>query len=695
MSLRPFFLATGLFWAGCFTPVAASSAPPIASYHIQARLEPATRTVSGRETLTWRNHSGDTITELAFHLYMNAFKNEKSTFLRESEGSLRGFRLREGEWGWIDIHSLRLAGGSDLTDQIRFVHPDDDNQEDRTVIKVALEEPVAPGGTLRLEIEFETRLPHVFARTGYHADFFMVGQWFPKIGVWEAAGERYATRGQWNCHQFHANSEFYADYGRYRVELTVPDRFVVGATGVLTSSTSDSEDSTATYTYEQDDVHDFAWTAFPRFLRVEREFRAEREVSARELAEVAARLQLPEEKVRLHDVRMILLMQPEHGTQVERHFRALSNAIKCFGLWYGAYPYRTITLVDPPYGAGGAGGMEYPTLITAGTSLLVNRRGFGPEGVIIHEFGHQFWYGLVGSNEFEESWLDEGFTTYSSAKVMDLVYGPMELPARIAGLPLNTFFHLPTLTQSALNRLVYIHGAQFDSLVRNAWDYLNGSSYGINSYMRAGVILETLERLLGEDIMARVMRIYHQRWRFRHPTTRDFIEVVNEVSCRDMSPFFEQAVYSANEMDYAVATVTNRKVRAAKGVFEREGKKITVNREEAGKEDKKKKSPDYRSEVVLRRLGEMVMPVEIVITFDDGRRVDKAWDGRYRWVKYRFQGASRITSVDIDPERKLLFDVNFRNNSYRLEAHRAAEIKWLSRFLFDLQNLLQYLAMTV
>ena len=344
-------------------------AKSIANYNISARLNPADKSVTGHQTLLWNNDSQDTISELQFHLYMNAFQNSKSTFMRESGGQLRGDRGQKDSWGYIDIRKMQIAGGGDLTGSIQFIAPDDGNGDDRTVIRVPLPKPLKPGSQIELEIDFYTKFPHVFARTGYHGDFFLGGQWFPKIGVWEKAGIRYAKAAGWNCHQFHANTEFYADYGAYTVDLTVPSSFVVGATGVQKKATQNS-DGTTTYAFEQENVHDFAWTAQPTFRRFARTFDAEREVTATELTEITRLLGITHAEARLGNVEMILLLQPEHATQVDRHFRAVANAIKWFGLWYGSYPHATITVVDPPFGGGGAGGMEYPTFITGGTSWL-------------------------------------------------------------------------------------------------------------------------------------------------------------------------------------------------------------------------------------------------------------------------------------------------------------------------------------
>ena len=204
----------------------------VVDYQISVALDPSKHELTGRQTLTWRNPSTtDAVSELQFHLYLNAFKNTKSTFVKESGGQLRGDEMAKDGWGWIDITSLRTATGADLKPTLAFIQPDDGNKDDQTVARVTLPEPVPPGGSVTLEMAFTSRLPQVFARTGHKDDFYLAGQWFPKLGVYEPAGMRGRETGGWNCHQFHANSEFYADFGTYAVDITVPSHYIVGATG--------------------------------------------------------------------------------------------------------------------------------------------------------------------------------------------------------------------------------------------------------------------------------------------------------------------------------------------------------------------------------------------------------------------------------------------------------------------------------
>ena len=679
----------GLFLlAGCLgtLPAGAALSQRVVTYRIHAELDPQKKIVTGRETLTWTNPSPDLVGELQFHLYLNAFQNELSSFMRESGGQLRGDRATKSSWGWIDLQRLQIEGGAELLHAIRYIHPDDDNADDRTVMAVTLPSPVKPGGAITLHIDFVSQLPKVFARTGYRNDFFLVGQWFPKIGVYEKAGMRYAVKGAWNCHQFHANTEFYADYGVYDVEIVAPSEFAIGATGVEQSTAADAQSKRTTHRFHQEDVHDFAWTASPHFIRVERQFDPARLVSADELDIAAKTLGVAPAELALKPVRMILLIQPEHRTQIDRHFRATESALKWFGLWYGAYPYDTITVVDPPYGGLGAGGMEYPTFITAGTTWWPGLNDGVPEEVIVHEFGHQYWYGMVGSNEFEESWLDEGFNTYSTGKIMDLVYGARDLPASLFGIPVGRLLGLPRIDSDTIDRSVYLFYGKHDPVVRNGWRYYNSFSYGINSYMRPGTLLRTLENHLPPGVMARVMRAWYQRYKFQHPTSQDFARLASEISGRDLNWFFNQFVFGTNELNYRVAEVSSEKIGPSIGSFVENGKRVAITKKNA--DARKKGSEQYRIVVKLVREGESVFPVDMEMLLDSGELVRHHWDGVERWVKLEYTKASKPRAVEIDPGRKILLDSSLADNSWRASPYPLPFAKWSSNLLFWMQMVL-------
>ena len=233
----------------------------VASYDLTATLDPVKHTVDGTEHLRWLNRSDRPIQSLYFHLYLNGFEGQGSTFMTEKAlyGAFRsGVATEKGEWGHVDLKSVTLAGKPATT---TFVHPDGGPSTDHTVVRVDLLEAIAPGATGELDLVFHDQLPRVVARTGYFDAYHLIAQWFPKVGVLELPGERGATAPRWNCHEFHLFSEFYADFGNYRAELTAPKDYLVRATGVEQGAPKESA-AGLTHTFAQDDVHDFVWTAW-------------------------------------------------------------------------------------------------------------------------------------------------------------------------------------------------------------------------------------------------------------------------------------------------------------------------------------------------------------------------------------------------------------------------------------------------
>lgn len=624
----------------------ASLSKHIVDYRIKARLEPGEKAVVGEEVLTWLNDSESAVSELQFHLYLNAFKNTQSTFMKESGGVHRGFKL-EDRWGFIDIRNIRIQDGPDLT--VEYIQPDDGNPIDQTVIRVGLPEPVPPQEKITLHIEFYAKLPRVFARSGYYGDFFMVAQWFPKIGV--------LWNGEWNCHQYHRNSEFFADFGVYRVEITVPEEFVVGATGLRIQEQAHG-DGTKTYTHVQEDVHDFAWVACPDFV----EFRE--------------RYTLDNPPV---DTEMILLIHRTHLNQKDRFLSSLKNGIEFYSQSYGPYPYPTITLVDPPLKALGAGGMEYPTLFTSMAMSWIPKGIYMTEMVTIHEFGHGYWYGIVGSNEFEEAWLDEGVNTYSEVKAMARYYGK--------GTSMIDWFGLKA-SDLDVQRMNVMASTRLDPIQKISWEFFNGGSYGMNSYAKAGLMLLTLENYLGEEVMAGVMRTYYERWKFRHPTGQDFIDTSEDVSGQDLSWFFDQFLRNPDKLDYAVDAVRSHEVKPPRGP--------QTEREDVV-EDEQQKTQDeeltYRNEVVILRKGELFFPQEIEVVFENGETIREEWDGRDRWKRFVYMKPYKLKHARLDPEDKILLDVNLKNNSMSRKSQKFAPLKYASKLTVLFQVFLSLISL--
>ncbi|MEY2786770.1 MAG: hypothetical protein RL277_2982, partial [Planctomycetota bacterium] len=193
-------------------------------YRIAVRVEPEQRSLDGKLSLTWTNPSKDDIYDLWFHAYWNAFANNRSTHLTESGGELRGVKLAD-EWGWLQVRGVRVGGGDSLA-KLEWMAPDDGNKDDKTVFRIKLTEPLKRGESVTVEIDWTARIPRVRRRTGQKDDFLFMAHWFPKLGVYE-------TGNGWNCHQFHATTEFFADYGSYDVTIDLPERYAgrIGASG--------------------------------------------------------------------------------------------------------------------------------------------------------------------------------------------------------------------------------------------------------------------------------------------------------------------------------------------------------------------------------------------------------------------------------------------------------------------------------
>jgi hypothetical protein len=653
--------------ATCALAQGGALSPGGADYTIEVRLEPAERMLRGHQRLRWTNRQERPTDELPFHLYWNAWRNSRSSWMLEDRirgRSDRGDEVERDDWGWIEVESMRLTddGGGAVSLPTRFASPDDGNPDDRTVLVARLPTPVGPGETVIVETEWTARVPRTFARTGVRGDFYFIAHWFPKLGVYEAEG--------WNCHQYHAATEYYSDYGAYDVAMTVPGGWVLGATG-REAERRDNGDGTTTHRYRQQDVHAFTWTTSPDYRVAEQMFEA----------------------AGLPPVEMRLLYQPEHAAQTERHFAATRHALELYGRWYGAYPYGHVTVVDPAWGAG-AGGMEYPTLFTCGTRLFNPFGGGSPESVTIHEAGHQFWYGLVGNNEFEHAWIDEGLNTFSTLRVMSERYDNRFYVKRYFRPPgTDARGFLPVVFRRLridpwLNRLErYRDEATSDVPARPTWRYFPSSAADI-TYSKTALWLVTLERWLGWETLRDILSTFFERWRFRHPGPADFEAVASEVAGRDLGPFFDQVYRRSEAFDYEVSSVTSFPA-AVEGWVDEAGE--MAYRPGAGEEvdGTVPVGTVYRSEVVVRRNGGAVFPVEVLLVFEDGSRLRRRWDGRYRWRLFVEERPAKLAWAEVDPDRVLALDLFPSNNSRRLEpGGRLAAVKWASKWLVWFQDLL-------
>ncbi len=611
----------------------------VVAYQIDAKYDPAKHQVDATETLTYHNLTGKPLDRFPFHLYLNAFQ-QKSTWMHEAhrDGSFRTSSLANWDpkdYGANDISSFEVVGMGDLTKQMKFIAPDDGNADDKTVFEVQLPRPVQPGQDVVFKIAFKATFPEVIARTGYKRSFLLAGQWFPKVGVW--------WHDAWNCHQFHAMTEFFADFGTYDVKITLPKNYVIGATGVQVSD-NDNGNGTKTVGFHAEDVHDFAWTADPNFKVVEGEYNGS----------VGAT------KIRL-------LTYESHKSSWQRYIDVTQGTMKRFDEWYGPYPYAQITVVDPPHGAGEAGGMEYPTFITGDTSWFAPKSQLiFPEMVTEHEFGHQYWYGMVATNEFENGWLDEGINSYTEAKVLDDMFGRNTSTLNFYGVQIG---------ERGLQRLQYLGGgAEIDSLARPSYMDMSVGSYGSVTYGKTATMLLSLETIVGEQALRNALHNYFMKYRFKHPNTEDFLQSVNESLGQDLGWYWSQAVYGTQILDYEV-------LRA-------DSTPVNWYDKDAGDS----KDTVYETQVILHRKGDFVFPVQAEVKFENGDVEHIRWDGKDRWARFVYHKKSKVASAQIDPHYDVTLDRNYLNNSRTVDDQHKAIDKIVIYWTFVTQFMGQMMA---
>ncbi|MFC5580806.1 M1 family metallopeptidase [Rhodanobacter terrae] len=657
-------------WGGERTGNEPTLSDRVVSYRIDAELDAAKHAVTGKEHMTWRNRSDRPISRVYFHLYLNGFQNEGSTWFTErkvltAHGRSRGTAaLKKGEWGWIDLQQVKQG---DAALKWTFVHPDGGPATDQTVVRIDLAEPVAAGATLALDIDFLSQLPRVVERTGWFGDFNLVGQWFPKIGVLELAGERGATAPRWNVHEFHFNSEFYADFGLYDVGLTVPSDYTVGAVGQLQGQPQRANGKT-TYHFVQGDVHDFAWVAAKGYRTSDGSWQGPGSPK----------------------VALKVLYPPEYAGSAQTQLKASIDSLDYFSKTLGAYPYGTLTVVVPPYNASEAGGMEYPTFYTTEGYTKVEPGTFdqfGSDFVTIHEFGHGYFYGILASNEFEEPMLDEGLNEYWDQRMLRERGQNIELTTPL----LRRLGFSPSFSGFAMERMGSRLKQPADPLGENSWDRFSSSSYG-TVYSRTATAMHDLEERLGKQVTERAFHEYYKRWRFRHPSAADLRATLIDVSgnAKAVNEIFDQYVYGTARIDDRVASIDTVEVLPQAGGVLKDGKRIEFDRGELDKqvakqrEDWAKAHPKakpgsgpfpWSSTVTVSRDGAQA-PQLLRVKFADGSSEDVRWNDDRRWARFVFTRPAKVISAALDPEQKVYLDANKLNDSLITKADGTASRRW-------------------
>jgi hypothetical protein len=629
-SLVP-LVASALALAGLSTPAMAARPrdPQRVDYVIDADLDTGAHELSGRERITFVNRSARDVGELWLHLYMNGFASDRTTFFREANGG-RGTDRPE-RWGFSELKSVRVDFGDGALEELWPARFDAAaSSEDRTDVRLTLPRALVPGAAITVRVEFHVQLPTVVERTGYGGSFHMVAQWFPKLAKLEPSGD-------FAHFPFHHFSEFYADYGRYEVTMRVPEAFEVVATGERVDERV--EGGRRVVRHEQTDVHDFAFAAWDKFRFLDEDVAGKR-----------VRVAYP----------------PGFDAVARRELAVVRDALVAYGSWYTPYPYRVLSVVHPPAGLEEAGGMEYPTLITTGGAWHTPPGVRSIELVTVHELGHQWFYGIFGSNELAHPFLDEGFNTFAEARWMRDRLGDGSVvslgPLRVA----DEILYAATSALAVSHRPV---GASADA-------FLSGADYGALVYGRTGTVLTTMRRAFGEERFDRAMRAYGDAFALEHPTPENIEAVFREHLGDAAAAFFHGAVFEQGWVDQEIVRFAcGEKKDAAGFLFEGEAR-----RESKGEAVK---PASMRSTLRAERRGTLRVPSDVEVTFGDGRRERFPWPAEEPAFERTFEEAACVRQATIDPDRRVLVDLRRANDTRVRDEARAPFFSEAARVLFS------------
>lgn len=512
-------------------------------YKIQVSLDDDAHMLSAFETFDYVNNSPGALNELYIHLWPNAYKNRKTALFRQllQTGDKKAYATPEKDLGYIDSLFFKV-NGEEVEWHLDSVYID--------ICKIILKKPLSPGGSIQVSTPFRIKIPSgKISRMGHLGQAYAISQWYPKPAVYDAYG--------WHAMPYLTLGEFYSEYGSFEVSITVPKNYVVGATGDLQTEsemawlnkraieteaierfektmdfpTSDKE--TKTLLFKQSNVHDFAWFADKRYHVLKGD------------------VMLPWSKEKVTTWSLFTNSEP---LLWKKSITYLNQAIYSYSLWNGDYPYKSCTAVDGTISAGT--GMEYPNITIIGKS--------GSEivldGTIAHEVGHNWFYGIVGSNERDHGWMDEGVNTSNEIRYLMKYYnndsvgvknylGNLGLFGRITGMN--------KLQEQDLNYLEYLYSARkrSEQAIETPSDQFTPTNYGTIMYAKTGVGFGFLQSFLGDSVYDACMLAYVAKWKFKHPYPVDMQKVFEEVSSRDLNWFFHSYIQTNSRNDYKISSL--------------------------------------------------------------------------------------------------------------------------------------------
>ena len=511
----------------CNTSYNQSQSLKIANYDIEVHLDHKGKSASCIQKLNWKNTSPDTLRELRFYMYMNAFKDFKSTYLKNTR-KMFGQDLNnrtEKEWGYIEVTQAVDRNGNDLVQNQEYIQPNDGNALDKTVLSIPLEMPLLPGEVIELDMNFDVKLPRTIVRSGYGPrDFFLFVHWFPQVCVYEPKVD---GNWGWNSHQFMPGTEFFSDFGDYNVEIYASDHLVIGGSGCKTFSGKVlGTIGEQLVRFQAYDLIDFGWVAYPEYETYTSTY---------------------------GDTDIEILMVPEHCAFADRYLKAIKQSLEYLEKHVGKYPYPKITVVDPPTHTLNSGFMEYPMMITGATAYGIPRSVRSVESLVIHEFTHMYFMASLASNEKEEAWLDEGFVTYFEDRILDHYYGNQSSLFDVLGARSGN-------AQQSRNEYVSMENPNLGKIARPGWEFDGGFKPLI--YAKTATAFKTMERIIGIDIMDEIIKTYFERHKFTHPKEADLRKIIKEVLEKNTSNFesdkyLDQVLHATSSINFKMVDINN------------------------------------------------------------------------------------------------------------------------------------------
>lgn len=462
--------------------------------NINATLNDADHSLNADIIMNYTNNSPDTLHYIWIHLWPNAYKNDRTAFSDQllENGRTNFYFSKEEDRGYINRLSFQVDGMlADMQD-----HP-----QHQDIIKLILPQPLAPGSSAKIETPFHVKLPYNFSRGGHIKQSYQVTQWYPKPAVYDSKG--------WHPIPYLDQGEFYSEFGDYNVKLLLPQNYTVASTGMPVNSNekrSDTSSTLQTLEFTQNNIHDFAWFASKNF-----------EV-------LHDTLQLPSKVIDVY-----CYYDASNAKYWKNSIRYIKNAILTKSQWLGEYPYPVVSVVENA-SKEDMGGMEYPTITliskTDNEKLL--------DYLINHEVGHNWFYGILASNERVHPWMDEGMNSYYDKRYMMQQYGNTGL--NVAGdAPFMTKREPVDIQETILTAITNI---KKDQPIETPADKFSSFNNNMIPYEKTAQWMQLLERELGSSLFDSVMSTYYQRFKFRHPYPEDFRATAEEVSGRDLAAVF-------------------------------------------------------------------------------------------------------------------------------------------------------------